>query len=93
MDIQYNDDDPVYNGTDLKLDFTVLVDGEPVTCSISVEALENYFGARPPLEEKFLEVFRRGQKRIRAACTAALEHNGGQSVILRSGAFRMDEAG
>ncbi|WP_248321686.1 MULTISPECIES: DUF1488 domain-containing protein [unclassified Caballeronia] len=89
MHITFSDDPPVYNGDDLAIHFTALVDGEAVVCSISAEALEDHFGAKSPREEDLLPAFESGAARIRAVCAEALDDNGGQSVVLRSGLFRV----
>lgn len=89
MHITFKDDSPVYDGDDLALHFTALVDGEPVVCSISAEALEDHFGAESAREEHLLPAYENGIARIRAVCAEALDDNGGQSVVLRSGLFRV----
>ncbi|VXB72321.1 conserved hypothetical protein [Burkholderia sp. 8Y] len=89
MHITFSDDPPVFNGDDLAIHFTALVDGEAVVCSISAEALEDHFGAPSPREEDLLPAFESGAARIRAVCAEALDDNGGQSVVLRSGLFRV----
>jgi hypothetical protein len=80
---------PLYDGVDLAIHFTALVDGRPVVCSISVEALEDHFGAASPREEDLVPAFGHGLARIRSVCAEALDSNGGKSVVLRSGLFRV----
>jgi hypothetical protein len=89
MHITFVDESPVFDGDDLAVHFTALVDGEPVVCSISAEALEDHFGARSAREEDVLPAFERGTPRIRAVCAEALDDNAGQPVMLRSGLFRI----
>jgi hypothetical protein len=89
MHITFVDESPVFDGDDLAVHFTALVDGEPVVCSISAEALEDHFGARSAREEDLLPAFERGAARIRAVCAEVLDDNGGESVVLRSGLFRV----
>jgi hypothetical protein len=89
MHITFIDESPVYDGDDLALHFTALVDGEPVVCSISAEALEDHFGATSAREDDVLPAFKRGAARIRSVCAEALDDNGGQPVVLRSGLFRI----
>jgi len=89
MHIQFSDDPPIYDGDDFALHFTALVDAQPVVCSISAEALEDHFGATSAREDDLLPAFERGRARIRAVCAEALDSNGGQSVVLRSGLFRV----
>ncbi|KNH04746.1 Transcriptional regulator [Candidatus Burkholderia brachyanthoides] len=89
MHITFVDETPVFDGDDLAVHFTALVDGEAVVCSISAEALEDHFGARSAREEDLLPAFERGVARIRAVCAEALDDNGGEAVVLRSGLFRV----
>lgn len=89
MHITFADDPPVFDGVDLELNFTALVDGQPVVCSITVEALEDHFGAESAREEHILPAYEQGRPRIRAVCAEALDDNGGQPVVLRSGLFRV----
>ena len=89
MYIQFSDDPPTYDGDDFALHFTVLVDAQPVVCSISAEALEDHFGAASAREDDLLPAFERGRARIRAVCAEALDSHGGQSIVLRSGLFRV----
>jgi hypothetical protein len=89
MHITFADDTPKYDGDDLAIHFTALVDGEPVVCSISAEALEDHFGAASPREDDLMSAFEQGAARIRAVCAEALDDNGGEAVVLRSGLFRV----
>lgn len=89
MHITFADESPVFDGDDLAMHFAALVDGEPVVCSISAEALEDHFGAPSPREDDLRAAFANGAARIRAVCAEALDDNGGQPVVLRSGLFRV----
>lgn len=89
MHITFNDDRPVFDGVDVAVHFTALVDGEPVVCSISAEALEDHFGAASAREDDVMQAFEQGRARIRAVCAEALDDNGGSPVVLRSGLFRI----
>ncbi|WP_051180297.1 DUF1488 family protein [Caballeronia insecticola] len=89
MHITFAEEAPTYDGDDLAIHFAALVDGEPVVCSISAEALEDHFGAPSPREEDLLDAFAGGIARIRAVCAEALDENGGKPVVLRSGLFRV----
>ena len=90
MHITFSDDAPVFDGANLTVRFNAQVDGEPVDCAISVEALEDHFGAQSPLEDELLRAFPRGRARIRSVCAEALDQNEGASVVLRSGLFRVE---
>jgi hypothetical protein len=89
MHITFSDAPPTFDGDDLAVHFTALVDGKSVVCSISAEALEDHFGAASAREEDLLKAFERGIARIRSVCAEVLDDNGGESVVLRSGLFRV----
>lgn len=89
MHIKFADQPPIYDGDDFALHFTALVDARPVVCSISAEALEDHFGAASAREDDLLQAFEQGRARIRSVCAEALDSSGGQSVVLRSGLFRV----
>lgn len=81
------DEPPVFDGAEMQLRFVVDVDGEPQTCAITVEALEDHFGAPSVLEADLRDAFERGRARIEATCANVLaDGNGG--VVLHSGDFR-----
>lgn len=90
MHITFTDDAPVFDGSSLAVRFTACVDGEPVACAITAEALEDHFGADSPLEDALLGAYARGRARIRSVCAEALDQNSGDSVILHSGLFRVE---
>ena len=51
------DEPPVFDGAALQLRFVVDVDGELQTGAITVEALEDHFGARSALEDDLRDAF------------------------------------
>ena len=67
--------------------FIAKVDAVPLSCAITVEALEDHFGAESALEASLREAFDRGRPRILAACADAMNETEG-GVVLHSGAFR-----
>jgi hypothetical protein len=89
MHITFDDKTPLFDGVDLAINFTAIVDGEPVVCAISAEALEDHFGAASAREEDLLPAFEQGRGRIQSVCAEALDSNRGRSVVLRSGLFRV----
>lgn len=89
MNIQFPDNPPSYDGADLVVRFGATVDGALVDCAITVEALEDHFGASSPLESALLEAFRVHRARIESLCAQALERSGGDAVTLHSGIVRM----
>ncbi|WP_321792064.1 DUF1488 domain-containing protein [Caballeronia sp. J97] len=89
MHITFADDPPIYDGDELAVHFAALIDGEPVVCSITAEALEDHFGAKSAREDDLLDAFAGGAARIRAVCAEVLDDNGGQPAVLRSGLFRV----
>ena len=90
MHITFADDPPLFDGVDVAIHFTALVDGKPVVCSITAEALEDHFGAPSLREEHLMPAYEQGRARIRAVCAEALDDNSGQPVVLRSGLFRVE---
>jgi len=92
MDCFFPNIDPEFHGSPPEVRFVVRVDGEPVICAVSAEALQDHFDARGPFENDLLDAFRRGRSRILAVCNVALQRSQGNPVILRSGMFRFVEA-
>lgn len=92
MDITFPDDPPVFDGAQLVVRFMAVVDGVPLACAVTLEALEDHFGAQPPLEADILRAYESGRNRIHDVCRRALEANGGAAVVLRSGLFRIESA-
>jgi hypothetical protein len=91
MRIAFPDDKPDFDGANLTVQFAACVDGKPVVCAITAEALEDHFGAASALEAALLAAFDKGRNRIRSVCTQALDGNGGQAVVLHSGLFRVED--
>lgn len=92
MDIYFPDDPPRFSGSPPEVRFTVLVDGKPVHCAVSAEALHDHFAAEGPFEDALLLSFQHGRRRIFTICRIALERNAGHAVVLRSGLFRFANA-
>ena len=90
MHITFADDKPAFDGANLSVRFAARVDGEPVLCAITAEALEDHFGAGSALEADLLAAFDKGLDRIRSVCAEALEQNDGKGVVLHSGLFRVE---
>jgi hypothetical protein len=90
MRITFPDDTPGFNGSSLTVQFMAQVDGEPVLCAITAEALEDHFGAQSALEEVLLKAFEQGRGRIRSVCAEELDRNYGGGVVLHSGLFRVE---
>ncbi|PLZ02803.1 DUF1488 domain-containing protein [Burkholderia sp. WAC0059] len=88
MQVHFPEESPVFDGASMLMRFVVHLDGEPVVCAITVEALEDHFGARSALEAMLCGAFERGRESIRAACEDAIRETGG-SVVLHSGQFRL----
>ena len=90
MKIQFPADAPLYRDANLTVVFAALVDGERVPCAISVEALEDHFGARAPSRDAWMRAFDAGRQRIEAVARAHLEISNGLPVLLKSGHFPPD---
>lgn len=87
MEIRFPADAPAYRGSNLTVVFAALVDGEPVPCAISVEALEDHFGAYTEDLEGWLRAFDAGRPRIEAVAREHLQISNGTPVLLKSGHF------
>ncbi|MBN3848123.1 MULTISPECIES: DUF1488 domain-containing protein [Burkholderiaceae] len=87
MDIRFPADAPAYRDSNLTVVFPALVDGEPVPCAISVEALEDHFGAYSEDLEGWLRAFDAGRPRIEAVAREHLQISNGTPVLLKSGHF------
>lgn len=90
MLIRYPSEAPRFDGTNLLMRFVADADGAPLDCAITAEALEDHFGAASALEAPLRDAFARGQARIHAVCSRAIEQTGG-AVVLRSGYFRAED--
>jgi hypothetical protein len=90
MQIIFPDDERAFDGANLNVRFLARVDGEPVVCAITAEALEDHFGAESALEAVLLAAFDKGRQRIRSVCAEALDQNNGEGVVLHSGLFRVE---
>jgi hypothetical protein len=87
MNIRFLSDAPVYRDSNLTIVFAALVDGARVPCAISVEALEDHFGACPPSRDTSMQAFDAGRTRIEEVARAHLELSNGTPVLLKSGHF------
>ncbi|MFM0739759.1 DUF1488 domain-containing protein [Paraburkholderia xenovorans] len=87
MEIRFPADAPAYRDSNLTVVFPALVDGEPVPCAISVEALEDHFGAYSEDLEGWMRAFDAGRPRIEAVAREHLQISNGTPVLLRSGHF------
>ncbi|WP_184047225.1 DUF1488 domain-containing protein [Paraburkholderia sp. MM5384-R2] len=90
MQITFPDDEAAFDGANLTVRFLARVDGEPVVCAITAEALEDHFGAESALEAALMAAFDRGRQRIRSVCAEALDQYNGEGVVLHSGLFRVE---
>ncbi len=87
MDIRFPSEAPSWHDSTLTVVFAALVDGARVPCAISVEALEDHFGALPDGREAWMRAFDAGRRRIEAVARAHLELSNGTPVLLKSGHF------
>ncbi|CAH2802483.1 MAG: Transcriptional regulator [uncultured Paraburkholderia sp.] len=90
MQITFSEDKPAFDGANLTVRFMARMDGEPVVCAITAEALEDHFGADSALETALMSAFDHGCNRIRSVCAEALDQNHGEGVVLHSGLFRLE---
>lgn len=87
MKIHFPADAPLYRDANLTVVFPALVDGAPVPCAISVEALEDHFGAHAASRDAWIRAFDEGRPQIEAVARAHLEISNGLPVLLKSGHF------
>lgn len=87
MEIRFPADAPAYRDFNLTLVFPALVDGARVPCAISVEALEDHFGAPSSDTEGWRRAFDAGRPRIEAVAREHLLISKGTPVLLKSGHF------
>ncbi|TAM51270.1 MAG: DUF1488 domain-containing protein [Paraburkholderia sp.] len=92
MRVIFSDDAPMFDGAQMVVRFVAIVDGVPVSCAITAEALEDHFGADSTLEAQLLRAFAQGRERIHEVCKRTIEQSGGAAVVLRSGLFRIERA-
>ncbi|KAA0084936.1 DUF1488 domain-containing protein [Paraburkholderia sp. T12-10] len=92
MRVTFPDDAPVFDGAQMVVRFVANVDGVPLSCAITAEALEDHFGAGSTLESELLRAYADGRERIRDVCQRAIEQSDGAAVVLRSGLFRIERA-
>jgi hypothetical protein len=89
MDIRFSSDAPLYRDSNLTVVFAALVDGARVPCAISVEALEDHFGARSISEADLVTAFGAHRHAIEDAAARLIEAERGAPVVLHSGLFRV----
>jgi len=87
MEIRFPADAPAYRDSNLTVVFPALVNGEPVPCAISVEALEDHFGAYSEDLDGWLRAFDAGRPHIEAVAREHLQISNGTPVLLKSGHF------
>jgi hypothetical protein len=92
MRVIFSDDAPMFDGAQMVVRFVAIVDGVPVSCAVTAEALEDHFGADSTLEDELLRAFVQGRERIHEVCKRTIEQSGGAAVVLRSGLFRIERA-
>ncbi|SAK60448.1 periplasmic protein [Caballeronia temeraria] len=93
MNIVFPAQTPVYLGDRRALAFQALVDGEPIECTISAEALEDHFGAESSREDDLQHAFENNRAVIEGAAEQLLTSVGCRPVVLRSGYFRCSGGG
>ena len=87
MHIDFSTDAPAYRETNLTVVFAALVNGEPVPCAISVEALEDHFGVTSCDQAGWMSAFDAARARIEAVAREHLRVSNGTPVLLKSGHF------
>jgi hypothetical protein len=91
MHIHFPQESPEYCARDLVVAFTAIVNGEPVQCAITAEALEDHFSAVSLRESDLISAFDAHRIAIEHAAQRMLIEVGGKPVLLHSGYFRFTE--
>lgn len=87
MHIDFPADAPAYRDVNLTIEFPAFVDGARVRCAISVEALEDHFGAVTHDRDGWIRAFDAGRARILETAREHLMLSNGSPVLLKSGHF------
>ncbi|MFJ2991484.1 DUF1488 domain-containing protein [Pandoraea sp. NPDC087047] len=88
MQIEFPDHRPMFNYEELTIEFAVVVNGRPIDCAVSAEALESHFHAHSAEADDLLHAFEHGRSRIEALTREYLSMGLPGPVLLRSGHFR-----
>ena len=83
---------PYYRATDLAVAFQAKVDNKPIECAISVEALEDHFGAASARQDDVLDAFSTNRAEIEAVARELLHADPGTAPLIRSGLLRFKRA-
>lgn len=87
MDIKFLHDRPGLYTPNTTIAIPVLVDGQPVRCEISEEALQDHFGAATGNAADLVTAFMAARTRIEAMAEVKLRASGGTPVMLRTADF------
>lgn len=90
MHIRFPAELPRYCGQDLVVVFPVLIDGERTDCAVTVEALEDHFGAASLREDDVLGAFAAHRADIERAVRRFFAAHADAPAVLHSGWFRFD---
>lgn len=91
MQITFDNTEPEYSYDDHTLCFTARVDGEPVLCEVTLEALLDHYGAASSRAEDMIGAFGLQRTRIEAAARRLLTETRARCAVLRSGYVRFYE--
>lgn len=89
MKISFPRTAPEFDSASFTLVFPADVDGARIECSITAEALEDYFGARSIGEPDLVKAFHAHRGAIEEAAAMLIEAACGAPVVLHSGVFRV----
>ncbi len=90
MRIEFGHSVPQYRGWNLTVGFPASVDGKAVDCAISLEALEDHFGAASIAQADAVEAFLLHRKTIERVARRLLRATATRQLLLHSGHFRYD---
>jgi len=92
MSIQFPSSAPEFRGWNLTVGFAALVDGSPVDCAVSAEALEDHCGASSPGQADLLHAFTTHRAKIEDLARRLLQDSKCKRLLLHSGHFRYHAA-
>lgn len=83
---------PYYRAADLAVVFLATVDNRALECAISVEALEDHFGAASARQDDVLQAFSTHRADIEAIARELLHADSHTAPLIRSGLLRFKRA-
>jgi len=89
MKISFPPTAPEFDSESFALTFPAEVDGLPIACGITAEALEDHFGAASINETDLVKAYCAHRGAIEEVAATLIEATHGAPVLLHSGVFRI----